>query len=169
VKVGLSPVSQAQMYMFLLEATPTKPEPDPAAWRRLRHLLAGYGGPLVAVRDSLGPESGVIPRPLDALLLPPPWFVGRTLLIGDAAHPTTPQLASGAGLAVEDALVLAEELGRDPDPARAFPAFMARRYPRCRMVVENSIEIGRREQAGLPAAAQTEVVERSLHALAEPV
>ncbi len=45
-----------------------------------------------------------------------PWHVGRTVLIGDAAHATTPHLASGAGLAVEDALVLAEEIER----ARSF-------------------------------------------------
>ena len=37
---------------------------------------------------------------------------GRVLLIGDAAHPTTPQLASGAGMAVEDGLVIADELLR---------------------------------------------------------
>ena len=72
-----------------------------------------------------------------------------------------------AGMAVEDALVLAEEVGRVTEPETAFSAFMARRYPRARLVVENSVEIGRLEQAGAPPAAQTEVVERSLRALAE--
>jgi 2-polyprenyl-6-methoxyphenol hydroxylase-like FAD-dependent oxidoreductase len=36
-------------------------------------------------------------RPLEKLLLPPPWHRGRAILIGDAAHATTPHLASGAG------------------------------------------------------------------------
>ncbi|WP_312867625.1 FAD-dependent monooxygenase [Amycolatopsis pithecellobii] len=35
-----------------------------------------------------------------------PWHDGRVILIGDAAHTTTPQIGYGAGLAVEDAVVL---------------------------------------------------------------
>jgi 2-polyprenyl-6-methoxyphenol hydroxylase-like FAD-dependent oxidoreductase len=92
------------------------------------------------------------------------------LLIGDAAHPTTPQLASGAGIAVEDAIVLTHELERtgwQVEPA--LEAFMKRRWDRCRLVVENSVEIGRREQAGRPIKEQTELVEQSLAKLAEPI
>jgi 2-polyprenyl-6-methoxyphenol hydroxylase-like FAD-dependent oxidoreductase len=47
------------------------------------------------------------------------------VLIGDAAHTTTPHLASGAGIAIEDAIVLAEELASDQSvhgtPLRALP------------------------------------------------
>lgn len=39
-----------------------------------------------------------------------PWSKGRWLLMGDAAHPTTPFMGQGAGLAIEDAIVLAKEL-----------------------------------------------------------
>lgn len=169
VKVGLCPVSSDSMYMFLLQARPTKARPEGSLHEALRQLLGAYGGPLAAVRAGVTESSGVIARPLESFLAPPPWFAGDVILIGDAAHPTTPQLASGAGLAVEDALVLAQALQQSPDPATAFPAFMARRYPRCRLVVENSVEIGRLEQAGAPASAQTEIVERSLRALAEAI
>jgi 2-polyprenyl-6-methoxyphenol hydroxylase-like FAD-dependent oxidoreductase len=169
VKVGLSPVSADQMYMFLLQSAPVKARPEGVLHEELSGLLNGYGGPLRTIRESLGPASGIIARPLESLLAPSPWFRGGVLLIGDAAHSTTPQLASGAGLAVEDALVLAEALDQTGAPETAFPAFMARRYPRCRLVVENSMEIGRREQAGASAASQTEVVERALRALAEAI
>jgi len=109
-------------------------------------------------------------RPLEAFLLPAPWYSGRIILVGDAAHPTTPQLASGAGMAIEDGLVLADELRRSGgDVARMFAAFMARRYDRCRLVTENSIEIGRREQDGRPPEEQTILVEQSLAKLAEPI
>jgi len=37
---------------------------------------------------------------------------GRVLLIGDAAHATSPNMAQGAAMALEDALVLAEYLER---------------------------------------------------------
>jgi hypothetical protein len=46
---------------------------------------------------------------------------------------------------------------------------MRRRYERCRLVVENSLEIGRREQRGDSVESQTALVEQSLRALAEPI
>lgn len=170
VKVGLTPVSRDQMYMFLLQTTPRPPHlPDNELPDRLRNLLEGYGGQLQTIRENLGPGANIIMRPLEAFVLPKPWHVGRVLLIGDAAHPTTPQLASGAGMAVEDALVLGQEAARHADIGRIFEGFMNRRYERCRLVVNNSIEIGRREQRGAPPSEQTRLVEESLIALAEPI
>jgi 2-polyprenyl-6-methoxyphenol hydroxylase-like FAD-dependent oxidoreductase len=67
-------------------------------------------------------------------------------LIGDAVHATTPHLASGAGIAIEDALVLSEEIGTESDIPLALERFEARRWERCRLVVENSVRIGRMEQ-----------------------
>jgi 2-polyprenyl-6-methoxyphenol hydroxylase-like FAD-dependent oxidoreductase len=170
VKVGLNPVSRDQMYMFVLEGVPRKPKFDDAVLPgELKRLLAGYGGVIAQVRDSLTSEVQVIVRPLEGFLLPSPWYSGRVLLIGDAAHPTTPQLASGAGMAVEDALVLGAELERAASVADALHAMMVRRYERCRLVVENSLEIGRRERTGAPVEAQTELVEQSLKVLAQPI
>ena len=170
-KVGLCPVSETHLYMFLLEDGPRQQIlPDEQVHVRLRELMQGYGDVLSQLREGLDPASPIIVRPLEAFLLPAPWYDHRVLLIGDAAHPTTPQLASGAGIAVEDALVLGEELAKaGGDVPRAFQAFMARRWERCRIVVENSIEIGRREQAGRPPEEQTILVEQSLAKLAEPI
>lgn len=168
-KVGLSPVSREEMYLFLLERSPQKrwvPEEELASG--LRSLLQPYGGVLADIREQLSTDRRIVLRPLEAFLLPAPWYSGSAVLIGDAAHPTTPQLASGAGMAVEDALVLGEELQRADAVPAALAAFMHRRYPRCQLVVRNSLEIGRREQAGAPVAQQTELVEQSLQALAEP-
>jgi 2-polyprenyl-6-methoxyphenol hydroxylase-like FAD-dependent oxidoreductase len=169
-KVGLTPVSDTEMYMFYLETTEKrKPLPDEQLLVELRRLMAGYGGILANLRESLGPDSHVVLRPLEGFLLPRPWQKGRAILIGDAAHPTTPQLASGAGLAVEDALVLGEELARTPSVDEALERFMNRRYERCRLVVENSLEIGRREQEREPAEVQTRIVQESLEVLAHPI
>ncbi|MBL0423353.1 FAD-dependent oxidoreductase [Ramlibacter sp. AW1] len=170
VKVGLTPVSREQMYMFLLETTPRRPVlPDAVLPSELARLLQGYGGILAELRGSLGPQSNIVLRPLEGFLLPAPWHRDACVLIGDAAHPTTPQLASGAGMAVEDALVLGDELAYADDVPQALAGFMRRRYERCRLVVENSLEIGRREQARAPIAAQTDIVEESLRALAQPI
>ena len=170
VKVGLSPVSPTQMYLFLLENRATKDWiAEPRLPVELGRLLAPYGGVLRELCATLDAKSAIVFRPLEAMFLPQPWHSGRTLLIGDAAHPTTPQLASGAGMAVEDALVLAEEMQHARSVQECYEAFIERRYERCRLVVQNSLEIGRREQSGASVAAQTELVEQSLRVLAAPI
>ena len=170
LKVGLTPVSPEQMYMFALETGPKRPVmPDTELCVELQRLLQDYGGVVRDIREGLNAEAGIVLRPLEGFLLPRPWELGRVILIGDAAHPTTPHLASGAGMAVEDALVLGEELQKNATVEQAFAGFMARRYERCRLVVENSLEIGRREQARAPIEQQAELVAQSLRVLAEPI
>lgn len=170
VKVGLNPVSDSEMYMFLLEplAEPNRIEERGLA-PGLAALMQGYGGILAEIREQLDDTSRIVRRPLEGFLLPAPWYRGRVVLIGDAAHPTTPQLASGAGMAVEDALVLATELEAAQAVAQALQRFMRRRYERCRLVVENSLEIGRLEQAKAPVERQAALVEESLAVLAQPI
>jgi 2-polyprenyl-6-methoxyphenol hydroxylase-like FAD-dependent oxidoreductase len=170
VKLGLSPVSQDSLYMFLLETSPRRGIlPDAELPGVLATLLEGYGGVVGELRSSLSASSRIVVRPLEAFLLPPPWHRGHTLLIGDAAHPTTPQLASGAGMAVEDAVVLGQELRRGGGAPEVLSRFMKRRAERCRLVVESSLEIGRLERTGAPPAAQTKVVADALAVLAEPI
>ena len=106
MKAGITPVSQDEMYLFLLQHVPDNPRMPEERWPELlAEQLRGFGGALGAVRDGLGASSRINYRPLEVLLLPPPWHRGRAMLIGDAAHATTPHLASGAALALEDALV----------------------------------------------------------------
>jgi 2-polyprenyl-6-methoxyphenol hydroxylase-like FAD-dependent oxidoreductase len=147
VTAGVMPTSTTQMYMFLLQAEPERVRIDEATqWRRLQHLMAPFSGLLGTVRDGLSADSAIICRPLHAVLLPRPWHRGRALLIGDAVHATTPHLASGAGIAIEDALVLSEVLAGESAIERALTHFEARRWERCRLVVENSVRIGHMEQ-----------------------
>jgi 2-polyprenyl-6-methoxyphenol hydroxylase-like FAD-dependent oxidoreductase len=170
VKAGLTPVSRAEMYLFLLQHVPGNPRMPEEQWPELlAGQLRGFGGALGAIRDSLDASSRINYRPLEALLLPPPWHRGRAILIGDAAHATTPHLASGAGLAVEDALVLNELLRAQPTLSSAFAAFMARRYERCRMVVENSVRLGAMEMARASPQEQAELQRASMAALMEPI
>ncbi len=161
VKLGMSPISREQMYVFLLEHVPGNPYfPPETHVEHLKKLMAPFGGHVPAIRDNLGEHSQTNYRPLEWLLLPDPWYKGRVVLIGDAAHATTPHMASGAGLAVEDGLVLADELAKTDDVPAALRAFMARRFERARLVVESSVKSGELELAGqqhnpiLPAATQ---------------
>ncbi len=148
VTVGTVPVSQTQMYVWVLEHAPNKPYVDPATQHTaLRALLADFGGVVGMLRDDLNPDSTIVYRPLEALLVPAPWYQKRVLLSGDAAHATTPHLASGAGIGIEDGVVIAQELQKADTVEAALAAHMERRFERCRMVVENSLEIGRTEMA----------------------
>ena len=170
-KVGFTPVSDTHMYLFLLERTP-KVFIEPENFHsELAKRLEGYGGVLAQIRESLSEKDNeaINFRPLEAFILPAPWYSGRVLLIGDAAHPTTPQLASGAGMGIEDGLVLAEELADSTSVEEALARFMERREPRCRLVTGCSMELGRLEQERAPVEAQTAVVERALLTLSEPI
>jgi 2-polyprenyl-6-methoxyphenol hydroxylase-like FAD-dependent oxidoreductase len=67
----------------------------------------------------------------------------RVLLIGDAAHATTPNLGQGACLGIEDALVVAGELDTHKDPAKAFESFEKKRIKRAHFIVNSSYRLGK--------------------------
>ena len=75
----------------------------------------------------------------------PWWSRGRITLLGDAAHPMLPFLAQGAAMAIEDAFVLARELGASPDDlAAALQRYEAIRRPRT-----SDVQLAARAQAGI--------------------
>jgi 2-polyprenyl-6-methoxyphenol hydroxylase-like FAD-dependent oxidoreductase len=171
VKPGVNPVSKDEMYLFVTEHRPTNDHVEPATFApHLRSLLQDFSAPLLqAIRDQITPQSSIVYRPLEALLLPQPWHVGRVVLIGDTVHATTPHLASGACIGIEDALVLAEEIGRQTGIVAAIAAFEQRRWERCRMVVENSLRLGEIEMTGGSKEEHAQIMRSSLMALASPI
>jgi len=147
-KTGLVPLAPDLMYLFLIEEWPADDVkvPDELLAATLRERLAEFGGPVAGLRDTyVTDESEIVYRPVESLLVPTPWFRGRVVLIGDAAHATSPHVGQGAAMAIEDAVVLAEEVASDPDPAAALERFMERRFARCRRIWEISRQLGRWE------------------------
>ena len=168
-RAAIVPMADDEVYVWMLHRDDGSPRP-PVDERldRFRERLAPFGGVMPAVAAALRPE--VDHRSLQALLVPAPWFRGRILLIGDAAHATTPHIAYGAGMAIEDSVVLAEELRRGDTVEAALEAFMRRRFDRCRLVVETSWqlsewEVDPPEDPGL----HHQLVGRALGALAQPL
>ena len=106
-----------------------------------RRQLDGYGGLVARAREQITDSAQVLMRPIETILVPPPWFRGRVLLTGDSAHATTPHMASGAGIAIR-CRGAGELLQRDERLSDVLAAFMARRFDRCKMVVDNSLWIG---------------------------
>lgn len=171
VKVGLNPVSREEMYLFVNEIRPTNEHIPPAEFLpRLRALLAPFPAPIVQKAAALLREDSlIIFRPLEGLLVREPWYKGRVVLIGDTVHATTPHLASGACIGIEDAIVLAEELGHADSVDTALRRFQSRRWERCRMVVENSGRLGEIEMRGGDKDEHARIMRQSFLALAEPI
>ncbi|WP_410625600.1 FAD-dependent monooxygenase [Amycolatopsis sp. cmx-8-4] len=132
-------------------------------------LLDSYTAPaVVELRRRLTPDADLIARPFEWILLAAPWHRGRTLLIGDAAHATTAHMGMGGGMAIEDAVVLAQCVATTTTPAQAFDAFMERRYTRVATVVETSVAMSRLEQEGAPTSRNMALASDAFKALAQP-
>ncbi len=132
--------------------------------------LADFGSLIAAARAEIQDPSAIVCRPISSYLLPSPRYCGRVLLIGDATHTATSHMASCAGIAIEDAIVLAERLQSEPSLPPTFGKFMTRRYERSRMLVENSFQFGEWEKTpGVTAADPVGLLNKSLRILAQPI
>ena len=169
-KSGFNPVSQTEMYIYLVENVTGNPRVEPEEWpARMRGLLGDFGGYIGEVRATITDPARIVYRPVEAMIMPKPWHKGRIVLIGDAVHVAPPQLASGAAVAMEDAIVLAEMLGADGAVPHILDRFVERRFERCRLVVENSYQLGEWEKnPGTAGADPSALQAASYAALAQP-
>ena len=168
IKLGFTLCSPDKMYLYLLEHVPNNPWRDAKALPELlRGLMDGFGGEAARLRETIDADTPIIYRPLESILLTETWSQGRVVLLGDAAHATTPHLGSGAGAAVEDAIVLTEELVSSASTEEALVNFDRRRIPRASLVVNNSLKIGELEMNGGSMQEQAVLIGASMKAIAE--
>ncbi|WP_369211401.1 FAD-dependent monooxygenase [Streptomyces flavofungini] len=146
-QAGLVPISANQAYVFLTE-NGVRPDvlPDIELAERLAGLLAPFAEQVAELRPLVARSASVVRRPVQTVIVEAPWSHGNSLVIGDAAHAPSPQMISGAALAIEDGLILAEELDRQQDVPTALKSFTDRRWERCSVVVQTSVAISRLEQ-----------------------
>jgi 2-polyprenyl-6-methoxyphenol hydroxylase-like FAD-dependent oxidoreductase len=170
-KAGLITVSEENSYLFLLETAPeVRRLPQADFPDTLRRALGVFGGDVADIREDIQDPAHIHYSPLSPIIMPAPWHRGRVLLIGDAVHATTPHLAYGAGLAIEDGVVLGDLARPDSSPEELSVAFAERRFERCRMTVENGIQLSRWEQnPDDPDADFVGLTGRSLGALSAPI
>ena len=145
-KIGLCPLAPSKMYMFLVteEADGTWYN-GPGLADEMRSRIKGYSGLVERLREQIVDPAQVVYRPMLLSLIDGPWYKGRIVIAGDAAHATTPHLAQGAAMAIEDGIVLAEALGMGGSLESALGQFMTRRFERVKYVVDSSLKIGRWE------------------------
>ncbi|MGW2025487.1 FAD-dependent monooxygenase [Streptomyces decoyicus] len=139
---GLVPISAGQAYVFLTEnGVEQSVLPEAELAPRLEQILEAFPGRVQEIRPLVSVSASVVRRPVLTAFLEGTWNRGNGVVIGDAAHAPAPQMASGAALAIEDGLVLAEELGRHRSVGAGLEAFVRRRRQRCRTLVETSVSI----------------------------
>jgi len=135
---------------------PVRPEPardtlesvSPSAWKA--ELLEAFA-------EDASPARQLIERTDDSAFrlaamhtLEPPraWHRGRAVLVGDAAHATSPSSGQGASLAIEDAVELARCLRDASDLESAFHAYQRLREARVRRVLRASRRTNSDKAAG---------------------
>lgn len=143
-KVGFAPLAGGMMYMIVTHGVTGRPRYDPADLPRLMHENArAIMGDSDFMADSIElilNSQSVAYTPLDVVMVPYPWFNGRVMIMGDAAHAMTPYLGSGAAMAIEDGVVFARLMDSDDSLHDVQQKFMARRYPRVKTVWDLSLQ-----------------------------
>ena len=142
-RFGIVPLSQDRIYWF---AT-AKGEQDDRRLKELRvedlaQRFAGYHSPVREI-ISRTREDQLIFNGIHDLQPLKQFAHGRILLIGDAAHATTPNLGQGACQAIEDGVVLAQAINNEPTMRHAFRAFEMARLQRTRWIIETSRRLGK--------------------------
>ena len=118
--------------------------------RHLRQFHAGWHDPIPRILDAA--ENIVVTDTLDVATLPT-WSRKRTLLIGDAAHATSPHAGQGASLALEDAMRLGRLMLDRQELGLTFQNFEAERRPRAEKIVALARRNGNSKREFSPTGA----------------
>lgn len=153
-RVGVVPLINDQIYWFLCINAPQR---DPAMQAMtpgdLAERFRDFHAPIPQVLQATRPEQLIWSDIID---LEPirQYAFGRILLLGDAAHATTPNMGQGACQAIEDAAVLLDlfEKTSEQSPADLFRTFEQRRLKRTHMIVNRSWSLGKMAQWSNPMA-----------------
>jgi FAD-dependent urate hydroxylase len=150
------PVGTERTYgcAYVAETTPGQ-APVEGRLARFRDCFSAFGEPVRALLDNLTRDDQIHCSAVESLELPE-WRRGRVLLIGDAAHASSPMMGQGGCMAVEDAAILAELLETSPTFDVALDAYSLRRRPRVDWVQTQSDKLAR--DALAPAAARDAII-----------
>lgn len=147
-RFGIVPIGHGETYWFAVANAPEGArDDDPLAEveRRFAAWSSEIGKLLAAT-----PRDRVLRADIHDRKPISEWSRGRVTLLGDAAHPMTPNLGQGACMAIEDAVVLARCLHENDDLATALAAYEAQRLPRTSRMVKTSWQVGRLAQLESP-------------------
>ena len=140
-RFGQIPMADGQVYWFATANVPAGAKSPDGEKAELRRRFHGWHDPIEALITAT-PDAAILRN--DIYDRPPlrQWGRGRVTLLGDAAHPMTPNLGQGGCQAIEDAVVLARELGRGTAVDTALRAYEATRMPRTAFIATASHRVG---------------------------
>lgn len=140
-RFGFVPIGAAETYWYAVLDTPMAPPADADQHAALLRVYRDWHAPVPQLVAATDPRRVLRTELFDR---PPAdaWGRGPVTLLGDAAHPMTPNLGQGGCQAIEDAWVLARELAGDPSP-RGLRRYEAARRPRTRRFVVESWRFGK--------------------------
>ncbi|MGC2353969.1 MAG: FAD-dependent monooxygenase, partial [Candidatus Udaeobacter sp.] len=130
---------------FTWYATANRPanHPDSALGRKweLQQLFSGWHEPIADFLESTG-ENEILKNGARDCAPLRRWGKGAVTLLGDAAHPCTPNLGQGGCMALEDAVVLAKCLGSGLPPRTALRRYESLRFHRTKHIQQRSLLMG---------------------------
>jgi 2-polyprenyl-6-methoxyphenol hydroxylase-like FAD-dependent oxidoreductase len=139
---AVCPVDLETVYWWAAHNAPAGEILQPLS--RKNHLLVRYRGWPFGLEDAILATASDAILQNDLMDRPPAdnYARGRVVLIGDAAHPTTPNLGQGANMAIDDAIVLARSLRTEATVSGALERYQQERLPRTRQIVQRSWRFG---------------------------
>jgi 2-polyprenyl-6-methoxyphenol hydroxylase-like FAD-dependent oxidoreductase len=153
-RVGLVPIAEDRLYVWTTFNSTRDRPPVLDSVDRFRRLFGQFTDERVRrVLSQVRAPDEIISTEIEELS-PDRWVQDRAVLLGDAVHAMTPNIGQGAGMAMEDAAVLAEALesaARGAQPLeRALENYVTRRRPRVEAVMRVSREVGEDGQRSNP-------------------
>ena len=145
-RIGLVPLADNKIYWFACINAPQN-DPKMKAFKvaDLQAAFKDYHDPIPSVLAETKDENLLWNDIIDLKPINKYAFE-NIVLIGDAAHATTPNMGQGACQAIEDAVVLADEMNKNKDFNQAFKAFEKRRIKRTHFIVNTSWSLGKAAQ-----------------------
>jgi 2-polyprenyl-6-methoxyphenol hydroxylase-like FAD-dependent oxidoreductase len=137
---GLCPVGGGRTYGFGHVAEPHFHDDVRGRLARLRCRFDGFAEPVQEFLTALERDEQVHCSTVE-WVDQEEWHRGRVVLIGDAAHASTPMMGQGGGMAVEDAYVLTECLRSAETVEVALDRYVSRRKARVRWVQQESLSV----------------------------
>ncbi|MGE3510791.1 MAG: FAD-dependent monooxygenase [Vicinamibacterales bacterium] len=150
-RFGMVDIGHGEIYWFAVANAPPGGR-DPDVRRELVTRFAGWHSPIRAVLDAT-PVDRILRTDIADRDPVTRWHAGRAVLMGDAAHPMTPNLGQGACQAIEDAAVLADALAEGSTVDASIDRYEAQRVGRANAVVIAARRFGAVAQWSNPAAA----------------
>jgi 2-polyprenyl-6-methoxyphenol hydroxylase-like FAD-dependent oxidoreductase len=138
---GLCPVGEGRTYGFGYVMQPRFYDPEKGRLERLRERFAGFGEIVQEYLTALERDDEIICSAMERIDVDE-WHSGRVVLIGDAAHASSPLMGQGGCMAMEDAFVLADTLRSGPTLEAALNRYVIRRKPRVIWVQQQSLATG---------------------------